>query len=120
VQKGQAFLKKAKVKPPWVQESIVLYMDSQKQRFRNGELAAITLKNFYQPIKVFCEMHDLAKLVNWKRITRGFPKGRSASNDRVPTIEETRKLVEYSDIRIKSLLELFATCPASDFICSSF
>jgi hypothetical protein len=35
---GQAFLKKAKVNPPWVQESIVLYIDSQNSDSEMGNL----------------------------------------------------------------------------------
>jgi integrase len=49
-------------------------------------------------------MHRLDKSVGWKIITRGFPKGRTAANDRVPTPQEIRKLVEYPDHRIKPIV----------------
>ena len=42
-------------------------------------------------------------ILNWKRIRRGLPLGREASNDRAPTIEEIQKLVEYPDRRIKAI-----------------
>jgi hypothetical protein len=48
-------------------------------------------------------MQDLTTL-NWKRITRVLPKSKSASDDRAPTLEEIRKLVEYPDRRIKPLV----------------
>jgi hypothetical protein len=42
--------------------------------------------------------------IPWKRITRGMPRGRRYANDRVPTLEEIKKIVEYPDIRIKSIV----------------
>jgi hypothetical protein len=42
-------------------------------------------------------------------VTRGLPKGRQAANDRAPTIEEIRKLVEYPDRRIKPIVDTMAS-----------
>lgn len=42
-------------------------------------------------------------------MTRGLPKGRQAANDRAPTIEEIRKLVEYPDRRIKPIVYTMAS-----------
>jgi hypothetical protein len=47
-------------------------------------------------------MNDI--LISWKRITRGLPKGRKWADDRAPTIEEIRKIVEYPDRRIKPIV----------------
>jgi hypothetical protein len=47
-------------------------------------------------------MNDLT--LNWKRITKGLPRAKNSSNDRAPTIEEIRKLVEYPDRRIKPVV----------------
>jgi integrase len=103
-QQGQAFLEKAKGENQhWAQESIILFLDDQKKRFHKGKLAAGTLKNIYQPIKLFCEMHGL-NAINWRRISMALPKARKASNDRPPTLEEIRKLVEYPDHRIKPIV----------------
>lgn len=49
-------------------------------------------------------MNGCAQLVNWKMITRGLPGGRQAANDRAPSIEEIRRLVEYPDRRIKPIV----------------
>ena len=52
-------------------------------------------------------MNDLT--INWKRITKGLPKAKNSSNDRAPTIEEIRKLVEYPDRRIKAIVYAMAS-----------
>jgi hypothetical protein len=53
-------------------------------------------------IKLFCDVCDIE--IPWKKITRGLPKGRQASNDRAPTTEEIRKLIDYPDRRIKPII----------------
>jgi hypothetical protein len=45
-------------------------------------------------------MNTDSPIINWKKISRGLPSGRKAANDRAPTLEELRKLVEYPDRRI--------------------
>ena len=104
-EQGQIFLQKARAKenPYWAQDSIMSYLNYQKQRFYNREIAAGTLINHIVPIKMFCEMHDLAN-INWKRISRSLPPARKASKDRVPTIEEIRKIAEYPDRRTKPIV----------------
>jgi hypothetical protein len=47
-------------------------------------------------------MNDL--VLNWKKITRGLPRGRRAANDRAPTLEEIQRLIEYPDRRIKPIV----------------
>jgi integrase len=45
----------------------------------------------------------------WKKIARGLPKAKKASNDRSPTIEELRKLVEFPDRRMKAIVYTMAS-----------
>jgi hypothetical protein len=52
-------------------------------------------------------MNDLT--INWKRIAKGLPKAKNSSNDRAPTIDEIRKLVEYPDRRIKAIVYAMAS-----------
>jgi len=47
-------------------------------------------------------MNDL--ILNWKKISRGLPEGRRPANDRAPSIEEIRRLLEYPDRRIKAII----------------
>lgn len=82
-------------------------MRYQKERAERGEISDSTLPNYYKPIKLLCEMNDI--MLNWKKITRGLPKGRQYAMDRAPTVEEIRKLLEYPDRRIKSIVLVMAS-----------
>jgi hypothetical protein len=53
-------------------------------------------------LKLFCEMNDLP--LPWKKLTRGLPKAKNYADDRVPTIEEIRKIMSYPDWRIKAIV----------------
>jgi hypothetical protein len=84
------------------QTNLLRFLDFHKERVRRKELAAGTVKNYYRAVKLFCEMNDVS--LNWKKISRGLPRAKKSSNDRAPTLEELRKLVEYPDRRIKSIV----------------
>ena len=43
-------------------------------------------------------------MIPWKKITRGLPRVRRYADDRAPTIEEIRKIIEYPDRRIKAIV----------------
>jgi hypothetical protein len=47
-------------------------------------------------------MNDIS--ISWKKITRGLPRCRRFAEDRAPTIEEIRHIVEFPDRRIKAVL----------------
>jgi len=53
---------------------------------------------------MFCEVTDI--VVQWKKITKGIPKGKRCADDRAPTIEEIHKIIEYLDRRIKPIVYL--------------
>jgi hypothetical protein len=71
------------------------------------EITAATLYNFVKAIKLFCEMSDIP--ISWKRITRGLPKVRRFADDRAPTLEELRRLIEYPDGRLKPIIYTMAS-----------
>jgi integrase len=95
--------------PQWTQDCIISFVNHYKQRVMRKEIATGTLNNYYMAVKLFCEMNDLATGVNWKRISRGLPRLKLAANDRAPTIEEIRNLVEYPDRRIKAIVYCMAS-----------
>ena len=52
-------------------------------------------------------MNDI--VLNWKRITKGIPSNKKSANDRAPTVEEIKKIVEYPDRRIKPIVYTMAS-----------
>jgi hypothetical protein len=84
------------------QDNLLRFLDFHKDRVRRKEIAAGTVKNYYRAVKLFCEMNDIS--LNWKKISRGLPRVKKSSNDRAPTLAELRKLIEYPDRRIKSIV----------------
>ena len=96
------FNDKAKQDPQWLQSSLMDFILFQKKRVQKGEIAASTISNYYKPIKLFCEVNDIP--INWKFISRGIPRGKHASDDRAPTLEEIHQLLKYPDIRIRPIV----------------
>jgi hypothetical protein len=78
------------------------FISHQKERVQSNEIVAGTMLNYYKPVKLFCELNEIN--LNWKKISRGLPRGRKYSSDRAPTVEEIRTLVEYPDRRIKPIV----------------
>jgi hypothetical protein len=91
----------------WTFSSIIRYIQHQKERAERKEITARTVKNYFQVIKLFCEMSDIS--LPWKRIRRGLPKSRKFADDRAPTIEEISKIIEYLDRRIKVIIYTMAS-----------
>jgi hypothetical protein len=86
----------------WTFSCIIRYIQHQKERAERKEITAGAVKNYFQVIKLYCEMSDIS--LPWKRISRGLPKSRKSANDRAPTIEEISKIIEYPDRRISHYL----------------
>jgi hypothetical protein len=101
------FAQSGKESPNWALNKIIFFLQYQKERSTKGEITPATLGNFVKAIKLFCEMSDIQ--VPWKKITRGLPRIREAANDRSPTIEEIKKLIEYPDRRIKPIILVMAS-----------
>ena len=78
------------------------FAQAQKERVEKGEISPATLRNYIKAVKLFCEMNDIA--IAWKKITRGLPKARRFADDRAPTLNEIRRIIDYPDRRIKPLV----------------
>jgi hypothetical protein len=98
----RVFVQNARKDNGWAFRSIINFLQVQKERVDRKEITGSTIRNYVKAIKLFTEMNDI--LISWKRITRGLPKGRKWADDRAPTIEEIRKIVEYPDRRIKPIV----------------
>ena len=79
--------------------NILKFLQSQKERVERKEITASTLRNYVKTIKMFCDVTDIT--IQWKKITRGLPKGKRYADDRAPTLEEIHKIIEYPDRRMK-------------------
>ena len=100
--KARAFVKKGKDDNVWAFNSILRFILFQKERVTRKEITVGTIRNYVKSIKLFCQMSDID--INWEKITRGLPKGRRYADDRAPTLAEIKKLCEYPDRRIKSIV----------------
>jgi integrase len=65
-------------------------------------IAAGTVRNYIKSVKLFCQMNDI--LVNWTKISKGLPKEKQYGDDRIPTIDEIHKLIQYPDRRIRPIV----------------
>jgi integrase len=98
----KAFAEISKNDNIWALNSVRKFLQVYKERVEKKEITGATIRNYVKSIKLFCEMNDI--LIPWKKITRGLPRGRKYAEDRVPTIEEIRKIIEYPDRRIKAIV----------------
>jgi hypothetical protein len=67
--RSKAFCDRAKYDNGWVFSVVVQYLQNQKERVERKEIRAGTMKNYFQAIKLFCDMADIP--ISWKKISRG-------------------------------------------------
>jgi integrase len=105
--RAKTFTERGKEQPDWVFISVLRFAQAQKERVSNGEISPGTLRNYIKAIKLFCEMNDI--VIVWKKIARGLPKARRFADDRAPTLDEIRRIIEYPDRRIKPVVSTMAS-----------
>jgi hypothetical protein len=91
----QTFVDKGQNNINWIYTNILRFVLFHKERIDKKEISGATLINYLEAIKLFCEMSDIS--INWKKVTRGISRGKRYANDRIPTLEEIRKIVNYPD-----------------------
>jgi hypothetical protein len=101
------FVEKGKQDPNWAFNCILKFVLVEKKRVENKEITGGTLRNSVKTIKTFCEVTDV--LIPWKKITRGLPRVKRYADDRAPTLEEIKKIIEYPDRRIKPIVYTMAS-----------
>jgi len=101
-EQAEQFYSNAIENPQWAEDALMDFISYQKERSKKGEISVSTIPNYYRAAKLFCERNDI--VLNWKKIARGLPRAGKAANDRAPTTEEIRKLIEYPDRRIKAIV----------------
>jgi hypothetical protein len=106
-EKARTFASKGKNDTNWALSNILKFVYYQRERVDKKEISGATVRNYTKSIRLFCEMADIP--IQWKKITRGLPKGKKYADDRIPTLQELRKLVEYPDRRIKAIVYTMAT-----------
>ena len=106
-EKARTFANRGKDDINWAFSNILKFIHFQKERVDRKEITGATVRNYAKSIKLFCEMADIP--IPWKKITRGLPRGKKYADDRIPTIEEIRKLLEYPDRRIKAIVNTMAS-----------
>jgi hypothetical protein len=104
-EQGQHFLEQAKQDSEWAELMIMNYLVKQRERVEAGQITAGTLKTLWEPIKAFTRRHrELKNSIDWDSIKDAMPRPKHYSNDRIPTIQELRKLIKFPDRRIEAIV----------------
>lgn len=86
----------------WANDCLIDYVTYLKGRVDDGEITGGTVGNYYGVVKLFYDVNDIE--LNWKKIERGLPETGAIANDRAPTVEEIRKIIQYPDRRIRVIV----------------
>jgi hypothetical protein len=106
-EQARLFAQKGSQDRNWAFNCILKFIKHELERVNRKEIRPGTLRNYVKSIKLFSEMADLQ--IPWKKITKGLPKERRYADDRVPSIDEIKKIMEYPDRRIKAIVLTMAS-----------
>lgn len=113
-QKARAFAERARRDPIYGFNSVLKFFQIKREQIDKKQMAIGTVRNYVKSIKLFCDMADLQ--IPWAKIARGLPRAKRFADDRAPTVQEIRKIVEYPDRRIKPVIYIMASNMILDFI----
>jgi len=92
-------LLQAKKNPKIIQHMIIDYVEERKSK-----VSGSTLQQTRAALKHFFEMNDIEEGINWSKISKIIPHAKKTGNDRSPTIEEIRLMLELADTRTKCVI----------------
>ena len=95
----------ARDKPKELEHLLLVFIEWLRSRGVSGS----TIRQHIQAIKHLLIMNDLETALNWDKLSKLMPKARKIGLDRAPTKEEIRKLLEYADVRLKTLILLLCS-----------
>jgi hypothetical protein len=89
-ERASIFANRGKEDVNWAFNNVLRFIHFQKERVDRKEITGATVRNYAKSIKLFCDMSDIP--IPWKKITRGLPRGKKYADDRIPTLEEIKKV----------------------------
>jgi integrase len=110
-EQGRYFLGRTRQDPQWATMLIMQFLVHHRERFDEGKCASATIKQYWQAIRKLTDAFiDLRAVIDWKRIIESMPTVENVADDRIPTLEELRMLVEHRDPRIKAIVYTMCSC----------
>jgi hypothetical protein len=64
-EQSEEFVFNTKQNPNSAQESLIVFIDFQKERIRRGEIEESTFTNYYKAAKLFSVINDI--ILNWEK-----------------------------------------------------
>ncbi|MCH8022499.1 MAG: tyrosine-type recombinase/integrase, partial [Thaumarchaeota archaeon] len=98
-----AFLKLAKNDKRKAEECLIQFVVEKRE-----SLASSSITVQMSAMKGYLEYFDV--VLNWRRIKSVIGRARFIANDRAPTKEEVRKLLDVCDLRMKACVLVLASC----------
>ena len=95
------FLELAKKQPKDAEKIILTYIAE-----RRGEVSGSTIRALKESVKAFLLMNDVENGINWTKISRIMPHARKVGQDRAPTIDEIRQILDNCNLRMKTIVLL--------------
>ncbi|MDG7011319.1 MAG: hypothetical protein JRN57_04280 [Nitrososphaerota archaeon] len=89
------------------EDLVQAYIAHLKGRAERRELALGSVRNRVKPVKLYCTMNRLR--LDWDYLSRTLPRGRRYADDRAPTREEIRRILNLCTLRMKVAVEMMAS-----------
>jgi len=83
------------------------YVGYLRRRAEKGEIALSSVRARATPIKLFCVMNRCR--LDWEFISKTIPKSRKWADDRAPTRDEIRRVLNLCTLRMKVAVEMMAS-----------